>query len=200
MYYTIGADTDENGLMVGFTIADDDVEDIELDEGKKLYPRSHPTAKDREKEPEEPIRLEIKAGREKAPLPSFLSQPFPVMSKQLLDVVRAAGVNNIDAYKAEFYYADGTLVVGEYFVINVIGVVAAADMNKSVYDPNQPDKLIAMSFDSLTIDQSKTYSFLMFRLAENIVKIILHEQVKEAIEKANIPYINLYKTEDIAIL
>jgi hypothetical protein len=34
VYYAIGASCDENGLMVGYMIVDDEIEDIELDEGK----------------------------------------------------------------------------------------------------------------------------------------------------------------------
>lgn len=200
MFYTIGASGDEDGNIVGYKFDDYATSKIEFDEGKRLYPQSNTTVRDKEKEPTGIIKLNIKAGRENAPLPNFLSQPKPIMSKKLLEVIRAAGVNNIDAYKADFYYADGSKAPGEYFIVNVIGVVAAADMSKSVYDPNQPDKMIAMSFDSLTIDQSKTHGLLMFRLAENIVEIILHEKVKKAIEKANIPYVALYPTDQVAIL
>jgi hypothetical protein len=57
-----------------------------------------------------------------------------------------------------------------------------------------------MGFDSLAIDSEKTKGALMFRLAENIVEIIVHEQVVKAVQAAGIPLVEFYKTEDIAIL
>ncbi|KGJ92054.1 hypothetical protein GAB14E_2899 [Colwellia psychrerythraea] len=60
--------------------------------------------------------------------------------------------------------------------------------------------MIAMGFDSLAIDNERAKGFLMFRLAENIVEIIVHEQVVKAVEKAGFPLIRFFKTEDIAII
>jgi len=197
MFYIIDAAGDSDGNMIGFTFDDSALRRVEFQEGKKLS--SDENVSTSKRAPIVPIRLNIKEGRENAPLPSFMSQPAPIMSKELLETVRAAGVNNIDAHKAELYYADGKLASNEYFIINVIGVVEAADLSKSVYDEDQEDSLISMGFDSLSIDKDKTFGFLMFRLAENIVEIVINEQVKEAIEKAKTPYIRISKTENVAI-
>ncbi len=200
MYYKISAKTNEDGEMIGYKFDDFDTSQIEFDEGHRLYPFDHPSAKSKQKEPTEIIRLNVKPGRESAPLPDFISQPKPVMSKALLEVLRANGVNNIDAYPAEYYYTDGRKMPGEYFIVNVVGLVAAADLSQSVFEPDQPNSMIAMSFDSLVIDESKTFNALMFRLAENISTILVHENVVKAVEEAGIPYVEFYKTEDIAIL
>jgi len=122
------------------------------------------------------------------------------MRKDLLETIRSAGVNNLDAYPAELYYPDGSLATGEYFIVNVVGLIAAADLEKSQYNEDQPENLISMSFESLAIDGNKTHGALMFRLAENIVEIIVHEKVVKAVEDAGIPLVEFYKTEDIAIL
>jgi hypothetical protein len=200
MYYTINSKTDEEGMMQDFSFDVRAIKKIKFDYGHRLYPATHPTAGPREKEPTEIIKLNLKRSKNVAPLPTFLHQPVPLMRKDLLDTLRAAGVNNLDAYPAELYYPDGSLAEGEYFIVNVIGVIAAADLANSEYDVDQPENLISMGFDSLAIDSEKTKGALMFRLAENIVEIIVHEQVVKAVEKAGIPLIRFFKTEDIAIL
>ncbi|KGJ92052.1 imm11 family protein [Colwellia psychrerythraea] len=200
MFYTISSGTDDEGMMQGFQFDVRAIKKIKFDYGHRLYPASHPTAGLREKEPVETIKLNLKRSKSVAPLPTFLHQPVPLMRKDLLDTLRAAGVSNLDAYPAALYYPDDTLAEGEYFIVNVIGLVAAADLANSEYDVDQPENLISMSFDSLAIDNEKAKGFLMFRLAENIVEIIVHEQVVKAVEKAGIPLVRFFKTEDIAIL
>lgn len=197
MYYSMFPSGDEEGNLMALT-APMAVRKKKFHIGKKL---SRDTSlQERFQVPLEPVRLTIKPGRENAPLPSFLSQPLPVMSKALLEVLEEAGVSNIDAYKAEIYNSDEQLVSDQYVIANIIGLVAAADLEKSKYDEDQPNKIIAMSFDALSIDAAKAHGFLMFRLAESPTTIVLHESVKEAIEEANIPYLTVAATEDIAVL
>jgi len=197
MYYAIFPVSDDDGNMMSFTYKKDH-RHRSFHEGQKFT--SDPDAPIWKQYPEVPIRLEIEDGDEDAPFPSFLRMPIPIMSKKLLEAIRSTGVNNIDTYEAELYYPDGSLASKDYVVFNLIGVIMAADMEKSVYDPDQPDRMIAMSFDSLTIDERKTYGFLMFRLAENITTILIHERVKQAIEDAGIELIRISKTENVAIL
>lgn len=197
MYYVIGTEADEDGNMMEIEY-EEDHRARSFDEGFKFS--NDPNTDAWKKHPITPIRLEIEEGDEDAPFPSFLEMPVPIMTKKLLEVIRSAGVNNIDAYDAELYYPNGELASKDYVVFNLIGVIAAADMEKSVYDPNQPDRMISMSFDSLTIDERKTYGFLMFRLAENITTILVHEQVKQAVEAAGIKLIRFSKTENVAVL
>ena len=71
---------------------------------------------------------------------------------------------------------------------------------KSTYDAGQPSTLLSMGFDSLTIDPAAARDLLMFRLAENITTIIVHERIKKAIEAARIPLINVDPTTDVALL
>lgn len=197
MYYVIYGCSDKDGNLMAYTYKKDH-RARSFFEGQKFT--SDPTADVWKQHPKEPIRLEIEPGYENAPFPTFLEMPIPIMNTKTLETIRSAGVNNVDAYRAELYYADGRLASKDYFVVNIIGVIAASDMDKSVYDPNQPDRLISMSFDALTIDERKTFGFLMFRLAENITTVLIHEQVKQAIEEAGIELIEMSKPEDVALL
>lgn len=47
-------------------------------------------------------------------------------------------------------------------------------------------------FHALIIDESKTAGLLLFRLAENISAIVVHERVKQSIEAAGIPGFAFY--------
>lgn len=49
--------------------------------------------------------------------------------------------------------------------------------------------LIAVGFKNLVIDKSKSYGFLLFRLAESITDIVIHESVKNILEKFNFKYL-----------
>ncbi|KGJ92051.1 imm11 family protein [Colwellia psychrerythraea] len=200
MYYKIAGDSDEEGMRQSFAFDVRAIKKIKFGYGQRLYPATHPTAGPREKEPVEIIKLNLQRAKDKAPLPTFLPQPVPLMRKDLLDTMRAAGVSNLDAYPAALYYPDGSRAEGEYFIVNVIGLVAAADLANSEYDADQPENMISMGFDSLAIDNEKAKGFLMFRLAENIAAVIVHEQVVKAVQAAGIPLVEFYKTEDIAIL
>lgn len=44
-----------------------------------------------------------------------------------------------------------------------------------------------IDFVSLVIDESKATGHLLFRLAENVSAVVVHEQVKSAIEASAIP-------------
>jgi uncharacterized protein DUF1629 len=116
-------------------------------------------------------------------LPDFLDGTIPLMSDRLIAALRAAGVDNIDAYRAEIRRGDGTLASKQYKAINVIGVVSAADMAKSKVAEGLPVELIDTSFDSLAIDESRASGLLLFRLAEAVTTVLVHETVKEHLEQ-----------------
>lgn len=148
--------------------------------------------------PPEPIRVDIDPDNENDPMPDLWKGPVPIMSARLLKVLRDVGVDNIDAYVTEFYDSKGTKVESECFAINVVGKLAAADLEKSDYDEAQPDRLISMDFDSLAVSEDKARGMLLFRLAESVTTILIHENVKQAIEDAGISGVEFYYPEQWA--
>jgi hypothetical protein len=197
VYYAIFPDADENGDLVVLDYKKDHSErsfvlGVMFRDGSDTKPWLRP--------PQEPIQLTIDPDYETGPLPSFAREPVPVMSGKLLSVLRSSGVDNMDAYRAEIRYADGRLASTDHFVFNLLGVAKAADLAKSQYDSNQPDRLISMAFDSVTIDPGKARGLLMFRMAENITTIIVHERIKQAIAAAKIPFVRVLPVESIALL
>jgi len=184
MYYVLTPGTTADGDMIGLTHKKDFPERDYFSGSAFVDSES---AKPWDRPPAEPLQLIIKKGRETAPLPSFLRQPVP-------------GVENVDVYRAELRFLDGRLASDEYFVFNLLGAVKGVDLAKSTYDAGQPSTLLSMGFDSLTIDPAAARDLLMFRLAENITTIIVHERIKKAIEAARIPLINVDPTTDVALL
>ena len=124
----------------------------------------------------------------------YFNLPFPYVSQRLRDTLNAVGVSNIDYYPVAVENSDGT-IVHQCFAFNLIGCIACADMAKSDVSSNGID-MIAVDFESLVIDESKTRGALMFRLAESVNGIVVHESVKNAIEAAGIDTLTFIPPEE----
>jgi hypothetical protein len=135
--------------------------------------------------PQTPVPVTICEGyEEETPLP-YVNVP-PVMSTQLLEVLLATGVGNIDAYDAELVSEDGRVRLQGYKAFNVIGLVAAADMAQSRFAPDNPSRSLDASFDSLALNSDRIRGLLLFRLAEYSSAVVVHRSVRQAIEDAGI--------------
>ena len=115
-------------------------------------------------------------------MPEYFKGTIPLMSNRLLAALTAAGVDNIDMYRAEIRRGDGSLASSDYKAVNVIGVISAANMAESTVAEGLPVELIATSFDSIVIDEKKAGGLLMFRLAEAVTTLLVHERVKRHLE------------------
>jgi len=102
-----------------------------------------------------------------------------LMSERLLNALREAGVDNLQSFDAVIQEPRTGAVTKGYKLVNVIGVVAATDMSKSQYAPPQGPPIIDVSFDSLVIDERRARGQLLFRLAESLGAIIVHQRVKD---------------------
>lgn len=128
---------------------------------------------------------------------AFYAPGVPLIRNDLVGALREAGVDNFELFDAVLKDP----VTGEerhdYKAFNVLGLVAAADMDKSQRAPiNLDSEMIDVFFDSLVLDASKTQGLLMFRLAQSVDAIVVHERVKEAVEKQAVPGMVFYKPED----
>ncbi|XXT19894.1 hypothetical protein WME94_57700 [Sorangium sp. So ce429] len=124
--------------------------------------------------------------------------PVPLMTERLLAVLRRAGVDNLDTYHAEVHDTETKEVRTDYVAFNVIGLVMAADLNRALFDVDQPDRKISMFFDALAIDDTAAMSLLMFRLGEAVNTLVVHERVKQAVEAAGLNTIRFLTPEDWA--
>ena len=129
----------------------------------------------------EPIRLQWDP-HSTGPKKSYYKPIIPLFRKDLLKALREAGVDNLDCYQTEISDTKAQGDSHEYLAVNVIGLVAAADLSLSEYADPSGTGLIDMDFDLLVIDPKKARGMKMFRLAECASGIVIHQSVKKHLE------------------
>lgn len=152
--------------------------------------------------PLEPIEVETKFDEEPPPrvYPEYTSQPIPLMSRRLVHALRAAGVDNLQIFATKLTNPQGKTPPSDdyYLAVNIVGCVAAADLEKSKFNPEAAEAMIAMDFHSLSVAESKTRGALMFRLAENVSALLVHERVMQHVEASGITTLTWYAPEEWA--
>ena len=128
--------------------------------------------------------------------------------EELYEEMRNNGIEDVDAYfEAEGYtnqkdWIDPNpgAVFTNYKAVNVLGLVAAADMEKSIATVHDGIPLIDVDFDELVIDETKTKGIKMFRLAESTNAILIHESVRDMlIEKGFGSDVTFYDLKSAAL-
>jgi hypothetical protein len=119
-----------------------------------------------------------------------------LLSDPMLAAIRSAGVDNLDTYDAVIRDPATGKSYTNYKAVNIIGVVACADLSKSTYRAPSGSALVDTDFDSLAIDEKKTGGALMFRLAECVTAIVIHAKVRKALESKGIEYLDYYDPKD----
>lgn len=109
-----------------------------------------------------------------------------LMSARLVEALQAAGVDNLQTFRVALRNSE-TSETFDYRAVNIIGVVAAADLGESVWTSHDPEPLFDVNFDSLALDETKAGGVLMFRLAENTGVILVHESVRDRLVKLDLP-------------
>lgn len=128
-------------------------------------------------------------------MPMFYSGLL-IFSDEMIGALHECGVDNFQCYEAILKDTVKNIDYDNYKVINIIGVVGAAQLDASVYDSHGDVPLIDTDFDSLVIDKKKTKGLYMFRLAECVTGIVIHEKVKLALENRNIKYLDFILPEE----
>ncbi len=134
-----------------------------------------------DKEIPQPLKFEWEPSSS-GPKLAYYKNTIPLLRKDVFEALRAAGVDNLDAYRAEIRDAGTGQADTTYVAVNVIGLVSAADLAKSDHADPSGGRLIDMDFESLAIDPSKAKGMKMFRLAECVTGVLIHKSVKEHLE------------------
>lgn len=130
----------------------------------------------------DPLYVDIVDGYEIDTVPRPYDPGVPMMRNDLLTCLRDNGVDNIDSYPIVIRNeVTGEDIVG-YSAINIIGLVRAADAARTVYSADNPSRLLDADIDGLAIDSRRTRGLLLFRLAEAVTGVVVHERVKRAVE------------------
>ncbi len=112
---------------------------------------------------------------------AYLNAEGLLLRDDLVKALRECGVDNFDAYNVAITDPDSGRVYTNYRMVNLIGLVAAADMPKSEAIVHGGVPLIDVDFDKLVIDESKTHGILMFRLAESTNGVLVHERLRDGL-------------------
>jgi hypothetical protein len=133
-------------------------------------------------------------------LPAYLLSNPLVLRDDFIQALKDFGVSNFDCYNVSIEDPDDQKIYTNYKAVNLIGLVAAADMGKSdaVVHDNIP--LIDVDFDKLVVDESKTHGILMFRLAESTNTVLIHEKLKDyLIDKGFQKDMEFYEPDKVAL-
>jgi len=125
----------------------------------------------------------------------YLDLGIPIMSERLSAALLASGVDNIDFYDA-ILTNSSTGETYQYKAFNIIGKIAMADLAASDYI-GYDQKLVAnVGFKNLVVDEAKAKNLLMFRLAENINAVMIHEKVRKYLLNAGIDTLTFIEPEN----
>lgn len=132
----------------------------------------------------------VKADTLKLPWPLLLKHTRPdplqmadfyssvnVMSQRLVDALQSAGVDNLQLFDADIVRKDTGEKLGGYRVVNILGLVSAADSRASKGRPLANKTF----FETLVLDETRARGHLMFRLAESLNDIIIAEKVAKRV-------------------
>jgi len=124
----------------------------------------------------------------------------PLWRDDFIQALRDCGVNNFDTYNAAVTDPDDGSIATNYKSVNVLGLVAAADMQKSIATVHDGIPLIDVDFDNLVVDEDRVKNIKMFRLAESTNAILVHESLRDCLlEKGFGADIAFYSLEEAAI-
>lgn len=131
-------------------------------------------------------------------LPECFTTKALLLTHHLYEIMLDEGASNMEAWPAALLEPDGSATYTNYKAINLLGLIAAADLKKSIYTEHQGGPRIDVDFDQLVIDDKKAAGTLIFRLAESSNVILVHDRLKRRLEKEG--FVNLWfeKPGDIA--
>jgi hypothetical protein len=117
------------------------------------------------------------------------------MHDRMVLALRDVGVDNMEVYDTVLVAPHLGKQRTDYKAVNIIGRVSAVDTAKSEFDPSDSTRVIATKFRKLVLDESKANGLLLFRLAEKLSAIIVHEKVKDILTERRIGPLGFIETE-----
>ena len=108
-----------------------------------------------------------------------------LMRKDLVQALQDAGVDNLQVFPAVLSHKEKGLLIHDYVVVNIVGLVSCAAVDDSDAIPIAG----GYYFNELVINAADTNGLLMFRLAESKMDVLVHESVAKKIMAYNFPYL-----------
>jgi hypothetical protein len=128
----------------------------------------------------------------------FWDDPVPLMTERLFKILLEAGVDSLQTFAAEIHDPEKQITYHDYVAFNITAKIAAADLKQSELSAGSHQRGPDMDFDSIAVDETKAQGKLLFRLAESVNVILVHEKVKKAIESSGISTLTFFDPKDVA--
>lgn len=148
----------------------------------------------------QPLRFKLSTKR-RGNAKAFYGPRVPLIRMDLLAALQEAGVDNLELFDA--ILEDPVTGAGytDYKALNVLGLVAAADMTASEWQAGLGRELIGADlidvfFEKLVLDPRLTQGLLFFRLAQSANAVVIHEQVKKVVDARGVPGMVFYEPKD----
>jgi hypothetical protein len=102
-----------------------------------------------------------------------------IMSERLVSALLQAGVDNMQVYDAVIVGPETGRIFKTHRIVNVVGTVSCADLARSTWDSPRGRPMVDVDFESLVIDEVRAEGRLLFRLAECVSAVIVHDRIRE---------------------
>ena len=132
-------------------------------------------------------------------IPEYFVGTIPLFRNDLIESMQRGGVDNLDLYNTEILDPDSGEQLTDHKAVNIIGLVAAADMDASDATVHPGGPVIDVDFDGLVVDEAKAGGLLLFRLAESTNGILVHEKLKEHLVKEGFDRLSFLDPGDCAL-
>jgi len=127
--------------------------------------------------PPTPIIVELEGGPDDVVV-SMYTIGLLLLRDDVIKAFKMAGVDNCDYYPAIINNPNTGESLNNYKAVNIIGTVAAANLEGSNYKAHG-EPVVDVDFDGLKIDETRAKNLKLFRLAECVTGIVIHESVKD---------------------
>jgi hypothetical protein len=114
--------------------------------------------------------------------PHFFGDEIPLVSKAFLEALKKCGIDNFQSFPAKLINPDTGQSWEDYLAFNVVGLVKAADMEKSDFDTlmegdDDGIEVPLVAFRDVVLEKAKTNGMDMFRMAESPVALVISEKI-----------------------
>lgn len=106
-----------------------------------------------------------------------------MFSQRFIDILNSLGVDNVQYFDADVTY-EPTGEKCPYKVANIVGIVSGLDMDES--EVIMSGKGNVLDIEVMSLDEEKLKGQKVVRLQEDIMLMIVHRTIKEAVEEAGL--------------
>lgn len=132
-------------------------------------------------------------------IPDYLKGKIPLFRNDFIEALKKGGVDNLDLYDAVIIDPDDGKRHTTHKAVNIIGALSVADMGKSEATVHPGGPVIDVDFDSLVVDEKRARGALMFRLAESVNAILVHERLRDHLIASGFNDLEFLEPSDVAL-